>query len=95
MALSRIGASILRVLRAAPPATSSLIRGEIEERLEYWAPSSTIYRTLRDLDRDGYIESDIRPKGEGPGRPSQTYKITAAGRRALAKEDGEDETSEL
>lgn len=49
-------------------------------------PSGTLYPALRRLDRAGYLGSDWSTVG---GRRRRTYRLSAAGRRALAVERAE------
>lgn len=46
-------------------------------------PTGTIYPALRRLERAGYVESEWSTVG---GRERRTYRLTGAGRRALAGE---------
>lgn len=46
-------------------------------------PTGTLYPALRRLERAGYLRSDWKTVG---GRRRRTYRLTAAGRRALDDE---------
>jgi DNA-binding PadR family transcriptional regulator len=46
-------------------------------------PTGTVYPALRRLERAGHVESDWSNVG---GRDRRTYRLTGAGRRALAEE---------
>jgi PadR family transcriptional regulator PadR len=49
----------------------------------------SVYPALRDLEKEGLVESyEADPLPERGGRPRRYYKITATGRRA-AREDGQ------
>jgi PadR family transcriptional regulator len=49
-------------------------------------PTGTLYPALRRLERAGHLRSDWSTVG---GRRRRTYRLTAAGRRALAAERSE------
>lgn len=43
--------------------------------------AGTLYPALRSLEREGLLESELRPSAAGP--PRKYYRITRAGRRVL------------
>ncbi|MPZ97337.1 MAG: PadR family transcriptional regulator [Propionibacteriales bacterium] len=49
-------------------------------------PTGTLYPALRRLERAGYLKSDWSTVG---GRKRRTYKLSSAGRKALAVERSE------
>jgi poly-beta-hydroxybutyrate-responsive repressor len=57
------------------------IMKELQTRFSLITDSGTVYRALRQLERDGYITSLWRPKEGGPAR--RVYCLTDAGNQAL------------
>ena len=59
----------------------------IRDRTGRSATSGAIYTTLERLERQGYVTSRLERGGEDRGgRPKRYYRLTATGRRALARE---------
>jgi len=54
---------------------------------EYPVDSSVVYRTLREMEAQGFVTSSWDTSGGGP--PRRVYTITAAGDRYLARWVGE------
>jgi poly-beta-hydroxybutyrate-responsive repressor len=57
------------------------IMKELKENFAVVADPGTIYRALRQLERDGYITSWWDPKEQGPAR--RVYTLTGSGQDAL------------
>jgi PadR family transcriptional regulator PadR len=53
----------------------------LKERFDVISDPGTVYRALRQLEREGYISSWWDPKEQGPAR--RVYTLTAAGTNAL------------
>lgn|GEM_PF-491478 len=53
----------------------------LKERFDVIADPGTVYRTLRQLERDGFISSWWDPKEQGPAR--RVYALTETGAQAL------------
>jgi poly-beta-hydroxybutyrate-responsive repressor len=53
----------------------------LKERFDVITDPGTVYRALRQLEREGYISSWWDPKEQGPAR--RVYTLTAAGTNAL------------
>ncbi len=58
------------------------IMKELKARFDVIADPGTVYRALRQLERDGYISSWWDPKDQGPAR--RIYTLTEDGNAALA-----------
>jgi poly-beta-hydroxybutyrate-responsive repressor len=59
------------------------ITRELNERFEVITDAGTVYRALRQLERDGCISSWWNPAEQGP--PRRLYALTANGNEALRK----------
>jgi len=57
------------------------ITKELNEKFDLTTDAGTVYRALRQLERDGYISSWWDPKEQGPAR--RFYALTDAGDAAL------------
>ncbi|HET9096948.1 MAG TPA: helix-turn-helix transcriptional regulator [Candidatus Baltobacteraceae bacterium] len=57
------------------------IMKELKARFDVISDPGTVYRALRQLERDGYISSWWDPKEQGPAR--RIYTLTEEGRQAL------------
>ncbi len=57
------------------------ITKELNEKFDIVTDAGTVYRALRQLERDGYISSWWDPKEQGPAR--RFYALTEAGNAAL------------
>lgn len=57
------------------------ITKELNEKFEILTDAGTVYRALRQLERDGYISSWWDPKEQGPAR--RFYALTENGNSAL------------
>jgi PadR family transcriptional regulator, regulatory protein PadR len=57
------------------------IMKELKENFAVVSDPGTVYRALRQLERDGYIESWWDPKEQGPAR--RVYTLTGSGQDAL------------
>jgi len=57
------------------------IMKELKEKFDVISDAGTVYRALRQLERDGYISSWWDPKDQGPAR--RVYTVTDAGCLAL------------
>ncbi len=57
------------------------IMKELKENFAVVSDPGTVYRALRQLERDGYISSWWDPKEQGPAR--RVYTLTGAGNDAL------------
>jgi poly-beta-hydroxybutyrate-responsive repressor len=57
------------------------IMKELKENFAVVSDPGTVYRALRQLERDGYITSWWDPKEQGPAR--RIYTLTEGGRDAL------------
>lgn len=57
------------------------ITKELNEKFDIITDAGTVYRALRQLERDGYISSWWDPKEQGPAR--RFYALTEAGNSAL------------
>jgi DNA-binding PadR family transcriptional regulator len=77
---------LLAILRAEPTDASALI-GRLRSLTPGKVPSlPAFYRHLRRGMEEGWIMVDgTDPPGGGPGRPRQVYRLTRAGRAALAE----------
>lgn len=53
----------------------------LKDNFDVISDPGTVYRALRQLERDGYISSWWDPKEQGPAR--RIYTLTAEGRQAL------------
>jgi poly-beta-hydroxybutyrate-responsive repressor len=58
------------------------IMKELKAKFDVIADPGTVYRALRQLERDGYISSWWDPKDQGPAR--RIYTLTETGHQALA-----------
>lgn len=58
------------------------IMKELKDRFDVVTDPGTVYRALRQLERDGYISSWWDPKEQGPAR--RIYTLTDGGQEALA-----------
>jgi len=58
------------------------IMKELKEKFDVVSDPGTVYRALRQLERDGYISSWWDPKEQGPAR--RIYTLTDAGTQALS-----------
>jgi poly-beta-hydroxybutyrate-responsive repressor len=58
------------------------IMKELKEKFDVISDPGTVYRALRQLERDGYIASWWDPKEQGPAR--RIYTLTVDGEQALA-----------
>lgn len=58
------------------------IMKKLKEQFDVISDPGTVYRALRQLERDGYISSCWDPKEQGPAR--RVYTLTDAGTDALA-----------
>ncbi|MFN2449264.1 MAG: helix-turn-helix transcriptional regulator [Candidatus Baltobacteraceae bacterium] len=54
----------------------------LKSKFDVISDPGTVYRALRQLERDGYISSWWDPKDQGPAR--RIYTLTAQGNQALA-----------
>ena len=74
--------SLLLALQRKPSYGYELIR-EISTFgfVEGAAPPGMIYRHLRDLEENGWVESEWQTEGAGPAR--RTYRLTPEGREIL------------
>ncbi|MDQ6931396.1 MAG: helix-turn-helix transcriptional regulator [Candidatus Eremiobacteraeota bacterium] len=57
------------------------IMKELKEKFDVVSDPGTVYRALRQLERDGYISSWWDPKEQGPAR--RVYTLTDSGTEAL------------
>jgi poly-beta-hydroxybutyrate-responsive repressor len=57
------------------------IAKELNEKFEVITDAGSVYRALRQLERDGYISSWWNPSGQGPAR--RFYALTQTGDAAL------------
>ncbi|MBV8155906.1 MAG: helix-turn-helix transcriptional regulator [Candidatus Eremiobacteraeota bacterium] len=57
------------------------ITKELNEKFDIVTDAGTVYRALRQLERDGYISSWWDPKEQGPAR--RFYALTETGNEAL------------
>lgn len=57
------------------------IAKELNEKFEVITDAGSVYRALRQLERDGYISSWWNPSGQGPAR--RFYALTQTGKAAL------------
>jgi len=57
------------------------IMKELKDKFDVITDPGTVYRALRQLERDGYISSWWDPKEQGPAR--RIYTLTEGGREAL------------
>ena len=57
------------------------ITKELNEKFDIITDAGTVYRALRQLERDGYISSWWDPKEQGPAR--RFYALTESGEIAL------------
>ena len=62
------------------------IMKELKEKFNVITDPATVYRALRQLERDGYISSWWDPKEQGPAR--RIYTITDSGCAALRQWNG-------
>lgn len=79
-----LDALVLAVLEGSPLhgyAIMEALQAQTGGRLAL--PTGTLYPALRRLERAGHVESDWSTVS---GRRRRTYRLTAAGRRALASE---------
>lgn len=58
------------------------IMKKLKAQFDVISDPGTVYRALRQLERDGYISSSWDPKEQGPAR--RVYTLTDAGTDALA-----------
>ncbi len=76
---------LLAVMTQPTDAYAVSIRDEIEERTAIALARGSVYVTLDRLDRKGYVTSWMgEPTAERGGKAKRCFRITAAGRRALA-----------
>lgn len=76
---------LLAVIRLGDSAYAVSIRDEIETRTGVGLGRGSVYVTLDRLDRKGYVQSELGdPTPERGGKAKRGFRITAAGRRALA-----------
>jgi len=76
---------LLAAIRLEDAAYAVSIRDAIAERAGVELSRSSIYVTLDRLDRKGYVTSWLgEPTPERGGKAKRCFRVTAAGRRALA-----------
>lgn len=76
---------MLASLRLGDDAYAVSIRDEIEARTKIALGRSSVYVTLDRLDRKGYVTSWFAdPTPERGGKAKRYFRLTPAGRRALA-----------
>ncbi len=77
---------MLAVLRLDDEAYGTSIRGELKVRAERDVSPGAIFTTLERLESRGLVGSRYgEPTAERGGRSKRFYKLTADGRRALAR----------
>jgi DNA-binding PadR family transcriptional regulator len=78
---------LMAVVHLDDDAYGVTIHRLIEERTGRDVTSGAIYTTLERLERQGYVTSSLERGGDARGgRPKRYYRLTATGRRALARE---------
>ena len=76
---------LLSILRLGDEAYAVSIRDEIEERTGIALARGSVYVTLDRLDRKGFVTSWMGdPTAERGGKAKRCFRLTPAGRRALA-----------
>jgi PadR family transcriptional regulator PadR len=76
---------LLAVMNQPNDAYAVSIRDEIEARTMIALARGSVYVTLDRLDRKGYVASWMgEPTAERGGKAKRCFRITPAGRRALA-----------
>lgn len=76
---------LLAVLHQTDQAYAVSIRDEIEARTGIALVRGSVYVTLERLDRKGFVMSWMgEPTAERGGKAKRCFRLTAAGRRALA-----------
>jgi len=76
---------LLAAIHLNPDAYAVSIRDEIEQRTGIALGRGTVYVALDRLNRKGYLTSSYSdPTPERGGKARRCFRITAAGRRALA-----------
>lgn len=79
---------MLAAMRLGNEAYAVSIRDEIETQTGIALNRGSVYVALDRLDRKGFVESAFGdPTPERGGKAKRCFKLTAAGRRALAKAD--------
>ena len=79
---------MLATLRLGDEAYAVSIRDEIETHTGIALNRGSVYVALDRLDRKGFLESAFGdPTPERGGKAKRCFKLTTAGRRALAKAD--------
>lgn len=77
---------LLGVMQLEREAHAPAIREAIEGRAGIALARGTVYVTLDRLDRKGYLASRFgEPTAERGGKAKRLFKVTAAGKRALAE----------
>ncbi|HWA57991.1 MAG TPA: PadR family transcriptional regulator [Gemmatimonadales bacterium] len=79
--------AILLALADGPRHGYRLMQELQEDPTERWLLGpATLYRTLKEMQRDGLITSTEGPDEESGGPPRRYYRLTASGHRAGAAE---------
>ena len=75
---------MLAILRKQPDAYGVSIYEELEKRLDKEVPMATIYATLENLEKKGFVKSKPGPAtAERGGRAKTFFEITGKGQKAL------------
>lgn len=75
-------AFLLLFLNEGPANGASLLARMEAELPHCFSDSAGVYRALQSLEREASVEASWETEGEGP--PRKVYRMTAAGRAALA-----------
>lgn len=79
--------AILLALAEGPRHGYGLMQVLQDDPTERWLLGpATLYRTLKEMQEQGFITSAEGPDEESGGPPRRYYRLTAAGRRAGAAE---------
>ena len=79
--------AILLALADGPRHGYGLMQSLQTDPTERWLLGpATLYRTLKEMQADGFIPSADGPGEESGGPPRRYYRLTASGRRAGAAE---------
>lgn len=81
-------AVLLAVVRLGDEAYGLGVRGDVSARLDHDYSVGAVYTTLQRLEDKGFIKSfTTDPTPVRGGRSRRQFKVTAAGRRAVAEAD--------
>lgn len=76
---------LLAVVRGGDDAYAVTVRRDLEEATGSSVSVGSVYATLDRLEEKGLVASDVRRVERAIGRPRRCYRLSDAGRAALAE----------